>query len=446
MSGGNNIMKRKKIWIGLIICMLFASMLTGIIGEQNAEDYPFKERRIINQKELKGVYTQHGIEKIPGTRGKPGVSVVIDTPDDGAEVSGSSVDIQVSVTQGYTPTISIDGIAVFDGTYYAWDTTQYAEGIHTIKASTRGVTDIHTVTVSNGGGTNNPPTADFTYVKTDLTVAFTDQSYDSDGTIIGRYWEFGDGDTSTDVNPVHTYSVKDTYTVSLTVTDNDCATGSTLQSVIVSSGSGSVNKYALVIGISNYLGRRYDLQYCDDDAQDWKSFLEDEGYSVTILLDNQATGENIITGINNLLNVEDSDDYVVFAYSGHGSTISGYGSCIVEYKLYGIDHGYIESLFAGADSEHIFFSFDACVIGDFQGLVTNNRVGAFASEDRSSYDGDSWMQNGVFTYYQMEGWNSYSDFEQDSIHAIQGMENWASSKGYIVDPFHVDHFSGSMIP
>ena len=392
------------------------------------------------------MYTQHGIEKIPGARGKPGVSVVIDTPSDGAEVSGSSVEIQVTVTQGYTPTISIDGVAVIEGTYYTWDTTQYTDGTHTIKASTRGVTDIHTVTVANGGGTNNPPTADFTYTKTDLTVTFSDQSHDGDGTIISRYWEFGDGETSTEMDPVHTYTTEDTYIVNLTVTDNDDATGSTSQSVTVSIGSGSVNKYALVIGISDYLGRRYDLQYCDDDAQDWKSFLEDEGYSVTMLLDNQATGENIITAINNLLSIEDSDDYVVFAYSGHGTTISGYGSCIVEYKLYGIDHGYIESLFAGADSEHIFFSFDACVIGDFQGLVTNNRVGAFASDNRYSYDGDSWMQNGVFTYYQMEGWNSNSNFEQDSIYAKQGMESWASSKGYIVDPFYIDQFPGSMTP
>jgi len=46
------------------------------------------------------------------------------------------------------------------------------------------------------------------------------------GTGIGGYkpytewhWDFGDGDTSTERNPLHTYSTDDNYTVTLTVTD-----------------------------------------------------------------------------------------------------------------------------------------------------------------------------------------------------------------------------------
>lgn len=47
-----------------------------------------------------------------------------------------------------------------------------------------------------------------------LTVQFTDQS---SGTITGRTWDFGDGDTSTALNPEHTYDTPGTYTVTLTV-------------------------------------------------------------------------------------------------------------------------------------------------------------------------------------------------------------------------------------
>lgn len=62
-----------------------------------------------------------------------------------------------------------------------------------------------------------------------LTATFTNSST-STGTISGYLWDFGDGNTSTDVNPVYTYATGGTYTVCLTVTD-DCGMDSTCQSV-----------------------------------------------------------------------------------------------------------------------------------------------------------------------------------------------------------------------
>jgi Zn-dependent metalloprotease len=84
-----------------------------------------------------------------------------------------------------------------------------------------------------GGTGNQPPTADFTYVTNDLTVDFTDTSTDSDGTIVSWDWNFGDGNTSTAQNPSHTYAAGGTYSVTLTVTDNDGATDSVTKDVTV---------------------------------------------------------------------------------------------------------------------------------------------------------------------------------------------------------------------
>jgi PKD repeat protein len=423
-------MEKKKILICLIACMFVASMLPGVVGEQNADMYTFQELRFIEQKDLKGVYNQHGIEKFPGSRGKPAIEVEIISPGDGSTVDGN-VAITVSATK--TPTITIDGTVVATGYAYQWDTTSYSDGTHVIRATRQTVYDEITVTVDNGGvPTNNPPDASFTYSATDLTVDFTDTSTDSDGYIASWSWDFGDDDTSTEENPTHIYAIAGTYDVTLIVNDDDVDSDTITQPVTVSIGGGDVNKYALVIGISDYNGTSSDLQYCDDDAQDWKNFFQGEQYTVTTLIDQQATAQEIVDALYDLATIADGDDYIAFAYSGHGATLST-GSCIV-------------SIFDGEDCQHIFFSFDACVIGDFQGLITNNRVGAFASNNRNSYDGDSSMQNGVFTYYQMEGWDIHDTFEEDAAYAVQEMKDWPPSRRIKVDPFYVDQFAGMMYP
>ncbi|MEX2603795.1 MAG: S8 family serine peptidase [Gracilimonas sp.] len=71
---------------------------------------------------------------------------------------------------------------------------------------------------------NDPPVVDFEETAEGAIVSFIDNSSDpkdaQDGGIVKWEWNFGDGNTSEDRNPVHTYSTDGTYEVSLTVTDN----------------------------------------------------------------------------------------------------------------------------------------------------------------------------------------------------------------------------------
>ena len=72
------------------------------------------------------------------------------------------------------------------------------------------------VTVANDPGASFVASTTAEHINTN--IQFTDQSTSS-GTITAWQWDFGDGTTSTNQNPVHQYTTSGLYTVSLTVTD-----------------------------------------------------------------------------------------------------------------------------------------------------------------------------------------------------------------------------------
>ena len=90
---------------------------------------------------------------------------------------------------------------------------------------------------------NDLPIADFSYSSNNLTVSFTNNS-----TANSYYWNFGDGQTNTDVNPVHTYQNNGQYTVTL-IAENSCGNDTTTQTIILTGtgilipGNGTIQYY-----------------------------------------------------------------------------------------------------------------------------------------------------------------------------------------------------------
>jgi PKD repeat protein len=101
-----------------------------------------------------------------------------------------------------------------------------------------GATDDFTqeVTITEAG--NQAPVADFTFTCSALDCTFTDASTDADGTIATYLWDFGDGQTSPEVNPSHTYAAEGEVTVTLTVTDDAGGTDDVSQTFDVSAVAG----------------------------------------------------------------------------------------------------------------------------------------------------------------------------------------------------------------
>lgn len=185
----------------------------------------------------------------------------------------------------------------------------------------------------------------------------------------------------------------------------------------------SIDKWAVIIGISDYRGKQNDLQYCDDDARDMYNYLLAKGYpegNIKLLLDGDAKAKAIMNAIDWLNSWEGPNSEVVFFYSGHGSTYDGYDDGDTEYTdeaivsadLYLILDGQLRQKFSTFDSQKISFTFDTCFSGGMDDLQGKERVVVAAcSETQYSYDGTSDQQNGVFTYYYMDGLDTSNTVE-----------------------------------
>jgi PKD repeat protein len=85
-----------------------------------------------------------------------------------------------------------------------------------------------------GGAIDVPPQAAFNYGCMDLSCSFSDASGDADGSIVARAWDFGDGSSSTERNPGHSFAAAGSYNVTLTVTDDSGLTGNISRTVTAS--------------------------------------------------------------------------------------------------------------------------------------------------------------------------------------------------------------------
>ena len=77
--------------------------------------------------------------------------------------------------------------------------------------------------------------------------------------------------------------------------------------------------YGLVVGIDDYVGTRNDLAGAVNDANDIGNVLKQLGAKKLIrLLDGAATRDSLIGAWNELMDLAQRGDTIIFSYAGHG--------------------------------------------------------------------------------------------------------------------------------
>jgi len=241
--------------------------------------------------------------------------------------------------------------------------------------------------------------------------------------------------------------------------------------------------YAVIVGVADY---QYvsDLSYTDDDAIDmYNTLLSYPNWKPTnikLLIDSEATKANITAAINWMASMIDSDDIGLFFFSGHGTYstdiypydetdgddeyICPYDSLLYSYAN-DIRDDELDSLMTPINGTKIVI-LDTCFSGGFiktDKNVTKTKPGVLkkeikddfakdidkagfvvltASDDwQYSYE-DSYLENGVFTYYVVEGLSGFpgpADTNADGN--ISAEETY-----YYAKPLTVAYTYGDQIP
>ncbi|WP_428667900.1 caspase family protein [Runella sp.] len=208
--------------------------------------------------------------------------------------------------------------------------------------------------------------------------------------------------------------------------------------------------YAVIVGVSDYKylpsrptqGRpnpnvTYDLNFCDDDANLFYSFLRSSAggnvpaENIVKLIDGQATQANIVAQTRQLFSKSSPDDRVIFYFTGHGShqvlcpyDVTTTSGNMLEYRT-------IAGVFRECRARDRFFIADACNTGSMKTHISSQHGSAsslpkdktllafMASKSTQSSRENLEISHGYFTYFLDKGARGEADFNHDNVVTIK---------------------------
>ncbi|MHA1384334.1 MAG: CARDB domain-containing protein, partial [Candidatus Helarchaeota archaeon] len=159
----------------------------------------------------------------------------------------------------------------------------------------------------------------------------------------------------------------------------------------------NINVYALIVGVSEYDPVFYQtiqgieiLSSIRDNAQLMYHILN-EGYNIPvdnirILLDSEATKENISSEIANLATIATPDDIVFIYFCAHGG-ISGGNTYMLVYDNFLFDYEINNNISMFQSGVNISIMFDSCHSGGYNGTLTMENRTILMSCESDEYSG-----------------------------------------------------------
>ena len=297
-------------------------------------------------------------------------------------------------------------------------------------------------------------------------IRFVDHSGSIDGTLISWEWDFGDGVSAREQDPIHRYESAGTFEIHLTVRDSEGLSDTVSATVTVLANPELVpvqQVWAVLIGITDY-DEVPDLSYASRDASALADWLSEQGVAadhLRLLTDTAGThvlptGESLTVQPATLLNVRAAlgwlrdtagrDDLVLIHFSGHG--YQGADDNLDESD--GVDEFFVlkDTRASAKDdtalrddefgrfldriaSDHVLVFFDSCysgglsrslvpgaratgeisdVFGDFQ--LQGRLILSASQEDQDAFESPQ-LEHGVLTHFLLEGLAGSADLNGD---------------------------------
>ena len=213
--------------------------------------------------------------------------------------------------------------------------------------------------------------------------------------------------------------------------------------------SNEVKIWAVVVGVARYAHMPV-LKYTDDDAYQIYAFLKSpEGGAlkddqIRVLVDDDATRENIQKAMRKTFLQADENDVVVLYFSGHGLP----GSFLpVDFDGFNnkLQHEDIKAVFAESKAKHKLCLADACHAGTLTAMRSpfDNTLRKYYKAFEESKGGtalllsskgdefsleDHGLRQGIFSHYLIRGLKGEADRDQNDIVTVKELFDFVHSK------------------
>lgn len=165
---------------------------------------------------------------------------------------------------------------------------------------------------------------------------------------------------------------------------------------------------ALVVGIDDYPGRRYDLDSAVADADTIDRALAHFGVPAAnrvVLRDGQARGEELVAAVQQLASRARPGTTVVVAYAGHVQKLDRNTEAIVAADGDLLTDRELARLLAPAQADRMWFLIASCYAGGFTELLAPGRVLTGAADANSiAYENPDLHGSYLVHYLVQEGW------------------------------------------